>query len=223
MPLENSQAQASPEYLIAQSNNISLLMIIDARKKQSILTQQIPCKQQTGIHHAAPIGVKATVTLRVGDQTPTFLVIVATFGVVIGLGLRKVIVVNEIMTRVVRWVDVDHLDLARIRVAKELQRVEVVALDVEILGSIPVNALFRAGAQALVNGAIRLLLGVALAWPGELVALSLTLRHIAHSLFQGLNINRTTQASIRFANLGHHFGKELAKSLNIFIQDVRRS
>jgi len=52
--------------------------------------------------------------------------------------------VNKLVSRVVGWVDIDHLDLVRITLLKQLQDFKVIALDKQVLGRIPINTLFRA-------------------------------------------------------------------------------
>lgn len=55
----------------------------------------------------------------------------------------KIVGVNKIVSRVVRRVDIDHLDFAKIIFLKQLQRVEIISLDKDILGSVEVDALFN--------------------------------------------------------------------------------
>ena len=54
------------------------------------------------------------------------------------------ILIDEIMARIVRGIDVNHLDFAEIRFLKEFQYVQIVSLNVEIFCGIPVFA-FRGG------------------------------------------------------------------------------
>lgn len=49
-------------------------------------------------------------------------------------GIAKAVVVYEIVTRIVGWVDIDHLDLAMITALQELQHLEIVAFDVDVVG-----------------------------------------------------------------------------------------
>lgn len=165
--------------------------------------------------------MEAAVGLGVGDEAAAFLVVVAALRVVVGLRLREIVVVDEVVARVVGRVDVDHLDLAGVGVAQELERVEVVALDVEVLGRVPVHALLRARAQALVDLAVRLLLGLTLTRPGELVALPLPLGDVAHALPQRVDVDGVAQAPVGLADLGHDLGEELCQLLYVLVKDVR--
>ena len=58
----------------------------------------------------------------------------------------EVVGLDEVLTGVVGRVDVDELHLPRVGFLEELEDFEVVALDHEVLGGIPVHALFRARA-----------------------------------------------------------------------------
>ena len=69
------------------------------------------------------------------------------------------------------YIDVDHLYLAQIRLLQQLEHFQIVALDVEVLGGVPVFAFLGAGAQRLTDGLVGLHNGRLLAHPCELVAL----------------------------------------------------
>ena len=55
--------------------------------------------------------------------------------------LGEVVVVDEVVAGVVGRVDVDQLDLAEVRLLEQLERVEVVALDEEVLRRVEVDRL----------------------------------------------------------------------------------
>lgn len=50
----------------------------------------------------------------------------------------KFIIIEEIMARIIWWVDVDHLDLAHVRFLQEFQCVQIIALNVEIFSCFPI-------------------------------------------------------------------------------------
>jgi len=63
--------------------------------------------------------MKPPVRFRVASELATFVIDLARV-VEIGLkALRIVIGIDKIITRVVRWIDVDHLDLAEVRLLKQ--------------------------------------------------------------------------------------------------------
>ena len=165
--------------------------------------------------------MEAAVGLGVGDEAPSLLVVVAAVGVVVRLRPCEGVVVDEVVARVVGRVDVDHLHLAGVGVAQELERVEVVTLDVQVLSRVPVHALLGARAQALVYLAVRLLLGLALARPGELVALPLALGDVAHALLEGVDVDGVAEGAVGLADLGHDLGEELCQLLDVLVKDVR--
>ena len=68
---------------------------------------------------------------------------------------REIIVINEVSPSVVRRIDINQLHLAEIRLLQQLQRIQVVALDEQVLRRIEVHALFTAWPQRLGNGRVR--------------------------------------------------------------------
>lgn len=113
--------------------------------------------------------METPVAFRIGDQAAAFLVVFSAFGIEFVMGLGEVVVVDEIVAGVVGRVDVDELDFAGVVLAQELQRVEVVALDVQVSGGVPVLAAFLDRAQGLGDGFAGEAFRLALAGPGELV------------------------------------------------------
>ena len=89
----------------------------------------MPRKLQAGIHHVQPVGVKPPAGIGIAADLAATIGLPREFQVVLDVVL-EVVRVDEVLARVVRRVDVDELDLAGVVLAQELQRVEVVALDV---------------------------------------------------------------------------------------------
>ena len=55
--------------------------------------------------------------------------------------LLEVVIVDEIITRVIGRVDINHLDLAVIRLVQNLQRRQIVTLDKHIARRIPIDGI----------------------------------------------------------------------------------
>lgn len=127
-------------------------MIINTYKYYSIVRKQITREQETRVDHRAPVGMEASIAFRIGDELATFVVVIAAFRFVSGDGFTEVVFVDEVVACVVRRVDVDELDFAGVVLAQELQRVEVVSLDVQVPGGVPVLATFLDGSQGLGDG-----------------------------------------------------------------------
>ena len=91
--------------------------------------------------------------------------------------VAEIVLVDKVVARVVRGVDVDHLDLAVIAALQELQHLKVVALDVDVVGveravlAVAATALFNARPKRCRARDLRLADGVGLAWPRERIAL----------------------------------------------------
>ena len=91
--------------------------------------------------------MEATVAFRVGNETVALLVNLPGVGEIFGRGLRKVIFIDKIVARVIRWVYINHFHFVEIGFLQALQHVEVVALDVKVLRIVEIHALLTAGTQ----------------------------------------------------------------------------
>ena len=98
----------------------------------------------------------------------------------------EVIVIHKVITRVIWWVDIDHLDLAHIGVLEQFQYFKVVTLDIEVLRGVPIYALFGARAQRLTTRCCSLALGSPFANPSKVVLLRLVSFHILTKQFTQL-------------------------------------
>ena len=61
----------------------------------------------------------------------------------------KVVGVDKIAARIIRRVNVDHLDLAEITLLQKLEDFQIVALNVEIFRGVPITAVLFHRAQGL--------------------------------------------------------------------------
>ena len=116
-----------------------------------------------------------------GDETTAFLVEITAPRVIFAARFGEVVVVDEVMARIVRWVDVDELHPAGVGLLQDLERIKVVALDVEVLSRVPILRLTGLGNHRLADRAARLGLGLALAGPGELISLTLAFSLVANT------------------------------------------
>ena len=82
--------------------------------------------------------MEPAVALGVGNQATAFLVEITVLRVIFAARFGEVIVVDKVMARIVWGVDVDELNLAGVGLLQNLERVEVVALDVEVLRGVPI-------------------------------------------------------------------------------------
>ena len=127
----------------------------------------------------------------------------------------EMVVVDKVVAGVVGRVDIDHLHLAQIAFLQQLQHLQVVALDVQVLGGVPVFALFRAGAQRLAGGLVGLHHRGLLAHPGKLVCL-IALQHIAGKhLPQLVKVDRPFQPAVPVRPFGHTVRKQRRDLLHI--------
>ena len=126
--------------------------------------------------------------------------------------VAKIVLIYEVMARVVGWIDIDHLDPAMIALLQELQDLEIISLDVKILGRIPDLALFLAWAECPRRRCLREAQGLSLAVPSEAVALILVVHIVPQNLAQNIEIDLP---------LLERLGKELPHGRKIFFGNVQ--
>ena len=104
--------------------------------------------------------MKAAIAFSVLYHTITFFIVLAAIFHVISCVLLKIISIDKIFARIVRRINVDHLDLAQIGFLQELQHFQIIALDVEVLAvkatgsAIFANAIRHNGTQGCRDGRI---------------------------------------------------------------------
>ena len=210
------------KHFSAYFQEIGTFIIINAYKDNPVLRQQIPCQHQAGIHHAAPVRVEAGVRVGVlGKVAVAVLIEHAGLLFVLVLIHLEMVVVDKVVAGVVGRVDVDHLYLAQVAFLQQLQHLQVVALDVQVLGGIPVFAFFRAGAQRLAGGLVGLHHRGLLAHPGKLVCL-VALQYVAGKhLPQLVKVNCLFQPAVPVRPFSHTVRKQRRDLLHISLHHVR--
>ena len=134
-------------------------------------------------------------------------------------GIAELVFVHEVVTRVVRRVNINHLDFAMIATLQELQHLEVVALDVNVVrveGTVlAIAATALLGARAKRGGAhgLRLADGIGLARPCERIALPTLVDLVAELQPQFIEVDST---------LGEHFGHQRLKLAQAVINQIFR-
>ena len=138
--------------------------------------------------------------------------------------LLEVVVIDKVVARVVRRVDVNHLDLAQVVVLEQFEHFEVVAFDVEVLRVIEIDGFLFAGAERHRGWGVRLADGVALAGPVELVAFLLPFDHFAVDfLHEQVLVDGTDRVSVlveRFRDAVREQRLELLKVLACHIRSL---
>lgn len=91
---------------------------------------------------------------------------------------NKVIFIYEIISRIIWWININHLHFAQVCFAQKLQGIEVIALDVDIFTinvpprcTIAADGLFPVQPQGLGNGLIRQNDSLTFIGPGKLIPL----------------------------------------------------
>ena len=90
----------------------------------------------------------------------------------------KVIMINKVITRIVRRININHLYLTQIRLLEKFKHFEVITLNIKVLGIIPIHTILLYRTQRLLNRLQNFGTSCLLANPVELVCL----RSIFHSV-----------------------------------------
>ena len=199
-----------PKYLIHHQAEVMNFVVIDRNEDNAVLAEQVACQKEAWIHHVQPVAVLVpagigaqaviphNVTLIIGD---TCLCLVAT------ACLLEVIAVDKIIASVVGRVDIDHLDLAIIRLVQNLQRRQIITLDKHIARCIPIDGIRSFGVERLDSLLLDGSENVALALPAKPIALT--------------QIYRLTQSRLELLPVdlafGDYLGEELLEFVNLLL------
>ena len=134
--------------LIRNPSQLPDLVVIDRDEDDPVIGQQVSRSFSRGYIMLSQSEWNRPFDFRVCDQPRPGLVRLSGLEQVLAVDLGEVVVVNEVVAGVVRRVDVDQLDLAEVRLLEQLERVEVVALDEEVLRGVEVDGLARGQAGA---------------------------------------------------------------------------
>ena len=216
------------EHIICYFHQVIHFIVINTDKDNPIVRQQISCQHQPGINHAAPVGMKPSIGVGILEQTVFVLVVHSHLLVFFFLRAHEIIGIDKIVAGVVRRVDIDHFDLAEIAFLQELEDFQIIALDVEVFGGVPVLALCHTGAQRLPDRLVCFHDSRLLTDPCELVCL-ISVHHIRRKhLFQQLKIDRPlVHLLLRLAvfliqHLRDAVGKQGGNAVYILRRQVRR-
>ena len=133
----------------------------------------------------------------------------------------KIVPIDEVISGIVGRVNVNHLHLAQIALLQEFQHFQVVALNIEVFGGVPVHALRRTGPQGLANGPVGLHDSGLFAHPGELIGLVALQYHIRQQLPQQVKVDRLFQLAVLALGLGHAGGEQSGKFFDVGLRQVR--
>ena len=137
--------------------------------------------------------------------------------------LCEVIMIHEVVACVVGRVDVYHLHLAHIGVLEQFEHFEVVALNIEVLGGVPVDALFRTRAQGFSTRSHRLTLSSPLANPREVIHLwGIVHRIITQQRTQFLKVHHVPQLSVLPCRFRKARGAYLVERIHVQLRPIHR-
>ena len=200
-----------------------ILRVINADENHAIVCQKIFCACKPRINHRAPLRMKSPIRLMVDLHPVPVLIHRAALFFVLGERLAEVVVVHEIVPRIIRRIDIDHLDLPEITLLQQLQRLEIIPFDIEVLRRVPVLALLDARAQRLADRAVRFDDCCLLADPGEFVGFLALAHMVCKHLPQLLEINRLFKyPPVGRLSLCDAIWEQRRQFFEIFLREIRR-
>ena len=131
----------------------------------------------------------------------------------------KTIVIDEIIPRIIRRIDIDHLHLPQVRLLQELQCLQIIPFDIEILRLLPVLALLGDGAQGLADRAVRLDDRLFLPDPGEFIDFIAFDTVRREQLLQGFEIHAARDFPL-LLHFGGTLGEEGEEFLYVLFREV---
>ena len=109
---------------------IVTLVIINRYKYYSIFFQKASCHHQPRINHRAPIRMVSTIRICILTISITQFIHISSGFIFLFLRTSKVIMIHEVIPRIIRRIDVNHLHLTKIRLLEQFQHFKVVALNI---------------------------------------------------------------------------------------------
>ncbi len=210
------------KYLITNLSQILYLIIINRNKYHPILRQQRTSHHEPWINHITPIRMEASTCFGVLEIFVSQFIHSATCLVILFRRHSKIIMIDKVVTRIIGRVDIDHLHLAHIRTLQQFQHFEVVTLDIQVLGSVPIHGVLHHRTECLVDGSSCFCLGGILAYPAKFVGLTAFVhRIIAQQLAQGIEVHYTLQLSrLRVAGLREAGGGYLIECIEVELHPI---
>ena len=171
--------------------------------------------------------MKTAIAFGVGHHAVAFFIILTAVPHVILGALCKVILIDKVIARIVRRINVDHLDLTQIGFLQELQHFQVIALNIKVLTvktagcTVLANTISHHRTQRCRDGRICCQHCLFLVRPCKLVTLFPTLHDgVGKLLPQNVKINGVFYFAIAF-HLGNCIGEQLANQLNVALYTVK--
>ena len=95
--------------------------------------------------------MKPPVGVCVFEKPIVILIEKSRFFIIICTRNGKIITINKVIAGVVRRVNINHLDLTEVAFLQKFQNFQVVTLNVEVFGGVPIHAFFLARTQGLAD------------------------------------------------------------------------
>ena len=190
--------------------------VIDRDADDAVFGEQISREFEPWVHHAQPVGVESPVGLRIGDESIPRIVDLSRLCKVLVGRLGEVVVIDEVITGVVRRIDVDELDLAEVGLLEQLECVEIVTFDEDVFRRVKVDGLPSHRAESLGDRRVRGEQCFALAGPVELVALLRPIyKVVGKFLSKQVKVDQSNRIPVFVVRFSDDSGKQFGNFINV--------
>ena len=177
------------------------------------------CQFQPRVHHVQPVRMEPPTGIGIAADPDTALGLPRNLQIVSYIVL-KIIRINKILARVVRRIDIDQLDFARIAFLQQLEHFQVVAFDHQVLRGFPIDAFLRARAQGAGARGQRHLPRLPLAMPVQAIFLiGIGYRLVAYQGLEYIHIQRGRGLAFMHC-FAHQFRKECLELADVVSHQV---
>ena len=114
--------------------------------------------------------METTIAFGISNKPIALFIILPTICKIFFATFSKIIIVNKIVTRIIRWVNINHFNFAKIGFLQKFKYVKIVAFNIKVFGIIKINAFFFARTERCRYRRISKKDRFFLIWPSELIA-----------------------------------------------------
>ena len=114
----------------------------------------------------------------------------------------EIIVINKIVACIVRWVNINHFDFAKIAFLQKFQNFQIIPLNIEVFGAVPVYRFLFARAESLADRLVCFNDCLFFANPCKFIGFIALNDFIGKHLFQHIKVDRLFQLAVFVRRFG---------------------
>ena len=207
-----------PKYLITDGFEVGLFVVVDGDKDNTTVFEKVAGEDQTRVHHIEPVGVIAGGGFFIlGQAHPLQTVLISQVHFICQFFLTHLefIRINKVLACIVRWVNINHINLAKIRLLQYLEDFKVVPCNKDILRLVKINTFLKIWSESLAGRFTCLRNRSVFADPGKLIGLSPLYNLSWKKLTKFFKVNGRTQPTIFITTFCQNLRKKLTNFCNV--------